>query len=195
MEPFERFVLVIVFIIFIILAAVSLLIGIDSALFGGNVFKPVLEYYIGSIYSAESGKWAMLASALVFFLIAMGLYYYDSKERHMLKAISTEGKLGVVSISNSAIEDYVEKVAIRMKDIKEIKARVRYKKDGIHVFCRTSVSSGANIPMLADRVGEEIKNSVEAIFGIFGIREVKIFVDKIITEKKTEDVQPGRRYY
>jgi uncharacterized alkaline shock family protein YloU len=195
MEPFERFTLVILFLLFVIYTVASLLVALDAAFFSGGFIRATAEYYFGALYSNPSGKWIMFSTALVSALIAMGLYFYDAKERHLLKSITMDGKLGTVSISHSAIEDYVEKVGIRLKDVKDIKAKVKCKRDGIYVFCKIAISAGSSIPMLADRIGEEIKNAAEAIFGIFGIKEVKIFVDKIITEHKEDDVQPGRRYY
>lgn len=103
------------------------------------------------------------------------------------KNIAFDNPDGQVSISLSAIEDFVKKIAQHMREVKELKSSVVATKKGIHVVCRAIFFSDSNIPEVTEKVQATIKTRVQEMLGLEEPINVKIHVIKIAQHSGKEE--------
>lgn len=82
------------------------------------------------------------------------------------RVIAFQNPDGEVTVSLSAIEDYIRKIAKNIPSIKDIRPRVDIGKKGIEIITDVSISPAANIPEITERIQAEVKNKVHGMLGV-----------------------------
>lgn len=96
------------------------------------------------------------------------------------KTIAFENPTGQVTVSLSAIEDFIRKSSQELPEVKEVRSDVVARKGKILVRARAVLWSGAHIPDSAERIQSVIKAKVQEMLS--GIEEpviVRVHVAKI----------------
>ncbi|MBM3251301.1 MAG: alkaline shock response membrane anchor protein AmaP [Candidatus Omnitrophica bacterium] len=104
------------------------------------------------------------------------------------KTIAFNNPSGQVSVSLSAVEDLVRRLALGLNECKDVRPDVIVNKKGIQIDLRIILRSETNIPDLTLRLQELIKSKVQEILGVEEEINVRIHISKIIT--KEEKRQP-----
>jgi uncharacterized alkaline shock family protein YloU len=102
------------------------------------------------------------------------------------KTIAFENPSGRVTISLSAIEEFIRRTATHISEIKELRADVTASKKGINVTNKIVVYSDANIPDTTERVQNILKNKIQEMLGIEEPINIKVHITKIITKESKE---------
>lgn len=100
------------------------------------------------------------------------------------KMIAFENPDGQVTVSLSAIEDFIQRSTKDMKDVKEIRSDVVARKGKILVRARATLWGGAHIPEAAEKVQNVIKAKVQEMLS--GVEEpviVRVHVAKVATKE------------
>lgn len=121
------------------------------------------------------------------------------------KTIAFDNPDGQVSVSLSAIEDFIKRLSSGMSEVKDLRSNVVAGKKGIEINVRVSLWADANIPESTESIQAIIKNRIQEMLGIEETIIVKVHVGKIVPkekrrfkkkgkEKEKEDVQTQERF-
>ncbi|MFA5038749.1 MAG: alkaline shock response membrane anchor protein AmaP [Candidatus Omnitrophota bacterium] len=110
------------------------------------------------------------------------------------KTIAFSNPNGQVTVTLSAVEDLVKRLASQMTEIREAKADVRAHKKGIDIGMRVVLARETNIPDFTLRLQELIASRTQDVFGIDEAITVRIHVAKIVSRedkscKKRQEIE------
>ena len=103
------------------------------------------------------------------------------------KTIAFENPSGRVTISLSAIEDYIKRAALHVMEVKELRPNVTAGKKGINIIIKVVIYSDANIPEATEKIQSTIKNRIQEMLGIEEPITIKMHISKIVSREKKEN--------
>jgi uncharacterized alkaline shock family protein YloU len=119
---------------------------------------------------------------------------------HKEKTIAFENPDGRVTISLTAIEDFIKRSMKQLPEIKESRPSVRAGKKGITIMNRVVLFSDANIPDTTEKIQGIVKTRVQEMLGVEEPVDIQVNVVKIVHKddkarefKKPEDKVPPFR--
>jgi len=112
------------------------------------------------------------------------------------KTIAFDNPSGRVTISLSAIEDFIRRSSAHIPEVKELRADVKASKKGINITNRVVVYSNANIPEATEKIQNILKHRMQEMLGIEEPINIKVHIAKIApkdskqkTSKKVEETE------
>ncbi|MFH0877509.1 MAG: alkaline shock response membrane anchor protein AmaP, partial [Candidatus Omnitrophota bacterium] len=99
------------------------------------------------------------------------------------KTIAFTNPNGTVTVTLSAVEDLIKKLARQFSELKDARAYVRATKKGIDIRMRVILRAETNIPDFTARLQELISTKVQEVFGIDEPISVKLHIAKIISSE------------
>ncbi len=120
-------------------------------------------------------------SGLVFILLSFSTAQNITGKIQREKTIAFNNPNGQVTITLSAVEDLIKRLAGQLPEIKDARADVKATKKGIDISMRISLRTETSVPDFTARLQEIIASKIQEIFGIEETINVKIHVAKIIT--------------
>ncbi|MFH1692367.1 MAG: alkaline shock response membrane anchor protein AmaP [Candidatus Omnitrophota bacterium] len=106
------------------------------------------------------------------------------------KTIAFNNPNGQVTITLSAVEDLIKRLAGQQPEIKDARADVKATKKGIDVSMKIILRTETSVPDFTSKLQEIIASRIQDVFGIEETINVKIHVAKIIT---TDDKAKKKR--
>ena len=132
---------------------------------------------------------ALVGFLLILINISIAQLSIGRLRRH--KTIAFENPYGQVTVSLSAIEDYIKKLTHRMTEIKEIRSSIFASKSGIEVATKAVLYTDVNIPEATEKIQNAIRLHLEEVLGIEEKFIIKIHVAKLVQrEKGTKEKGP-----
>ncbi|MDD4202413.1 MAG: alkaline shock response membrane anchor protein AmaP [Candidatus Omnitrophica bacterium] len=108
------------------------------------------------------------------------------------KIITFDNPDGQVVVSLSAVEEYINKIAKNMKQVKDLRPVVSKTKKGLEVKVKATIFSDANVPAVTEQLQQRIKEKVMDMLGIEESVDVMIHVSKFFqTDSKHIDTDDG----
>lgn len=107
------------------------------------------------------------------------------------KTIAFDNPSGRVTISLSAIEDFIRRSSAHISEVKELRANVKASKKGINITNRVVVYSDANIPEATERIQSILKNRIQEMLGIEEPINIKVHIAKIAS-RETKEKSPKK---
>jgi len=107
------------------------------------------------------------------------------------KTIAFENPDGQVTISLTAIEDFIKRAMKQLPEVKESRPNVRASKKGITIVNRVVLFSDVNIPETTEKIQNIVKSRVQDMLGVEELVEIQINVVKIAhkEERANKDVK------
>ena len=166
----------------------GIMLGLALNLFNSNEILNALNY----VSSEQNFKIAFIAIGS--FIIFASLLNAHIKFGYMQseKTIAFENPEGQVTVSLSAIEDFIKKSVKHLPEVKEMRANVFASKKGISVVARATIFADSNIPETTERIQSIIKTKVQEMLGVEETINIKINVTKISIKEK--DRMPEAEY-
>lgn len=133
-----------------------------------------------------AGRFEIGVIGLVLFTVSvrlLGVGFLGSPRR---RAVVHQLTMGDVRISLHAVEGMVQRLVRNISGVRDAKAVVESKNDGLAVRVRATVGPETTITDLTETIQEEIRTQVRRVVGI-DVREVRVEVDHI-----TPEVRRGR---
>ncbi|MCK5450822.1 MAG: alkaline shock response membrane anchor protein AmaP, partial [Candidatus Omnitrophica bacterium] len=134
---------------------------------------------IQQINSNSVYQTSVIVCGVLFILIGLLGPYNALKKMKAARVISFQNPDGEVTVSLSAVEEYINKIAKTIMDIKEVKPRVSVNKKGINIITEVSISASANIPEVTERIQMEVRNRVQDMLGVEEKINMKMHIKKI----------------
>lgn len=98
------------------------------------------------------------------------------------KLITFQNPDGEVTVSISAIENYVKRAAKEVPGIEEAEPFVKAVRKGVSIKTLISISAGTNIPEVTENIQFTVRNRVRDMLGVEENVTVKVHVNKILRE-------------
>lgn len=134
-------------------------------------------------YNDSYQRFIIGVSGLVLILLSFGAAQTITGKIQREKTIAFNNPNGQVTITLSAVEDLVKRLANQMNEIREAKANVRAHKKGIDISMRVVLAQETNVPDFTLRLQELIASKIQDVFGIDEAITVKIHVAKIVSRE------------
>lgn len=99
------------------------------------------------------------------------------------KRIAFENPDGQVTVSLSAIEDFMKRISRQIPEVKELKPKVIATKKGIVVDAKVALFSDTSIPNVTEKMQSIVKNRIQDMLGIEEPITVRIHINKL-TQKE-----------
>jgi len=95
------------------------------------------------------------------------------------RTIAFENPNGQVTISLTAIEDFIKRAMKNLPEVKESRPNVRVSKRGIVIINKVILFSDVNIPETTEKIQDIVKSRVQEMLGVEESVEIQINVVKI----------------
>ncbi len=166
-------------------AAVIIIIGLALIVFSLNLLLPqdVHNLLIFS-QSSQNSRIIIGLSGVLLILISFSFAQIILGKFQREKTIAFATSSGQVTVSLSAVEDLIRRLAGVIPEVKELRPDVVANKKGIIVDMRVVLRSEANIPELTARLQDIAKSKIQEVLGIEEQIIIKIHVAKIAHDEK-----------
>ncbi|MFA6636090.1 MAG: alkaline shock response membrane anchor protein AmaP [Candidatus Omnitrophota bacterium] len=113
------------------------------------------------------------------------------KNRRSDRLITFQNPDGEVTVSISAIENFVQRVARDIPGISDAKAAVKVGKKGIMIRSYVAVSAGTNIPAATENIQLTVKSKVQDMLGVEEKITVTMHITKILKDAEAAVCDDG----
>jgi len=103
------------------------------------------------------------------------------------QVFSFDNSNGKVKVAFSAIEGFVRRRGLEIKEIKDLVPKVYITKNGLQIKSKVILKSDVDIPSSTSKLQETIKNYVGDVLGIKDITSIEIYVTKIAKSEVKRD--------
>ena len=173
-------------VVFIVIGAILILLTL-------NLFTPEeLTKAINYICTQPDLKLALGILGGIFIIGGLLMAHINLGRMQREKTIAFENPEGQVTISLSAVEDYIKKSVRHLPEVKELRSIVTASKKGINIVCRVTLFADSNIPETTERIQNIVKSKVQDMLGVEEAINIKINVTKISSRGKGE-AQPAAK--
>lgn len=142
--------------------------GIDTE-FRDFILNKMQEY---PVYGAGLGL-TMIAVVLIF-LGTCG------SSRPRKQYLSFESDNGAVSISVSAVRDFIRKLGDEFGAVVNMEPTIRSEKNQISIDLDVKLQTGSRIPDLSQTLQDRVRESIRDGLGIVEVREIKVKIQDIV---------------
>lgn len=176
---------------------IILMLGGLFIVFAANVIP--LNYIIdmlGVLYTSTDVRLILGLTGGLLIFISMMVVQITVGIVHKEKTIAFENPDGQVTISLTAIEDFIKRSMKQLPEVKESRPNVRASKKGITIINRVVLFSDINIPETTEKIQNIVKTRVQDMLGVEEPVEILVNVTKIAhkeeraKEIKREDKMP-----
>jgi len=140
---------------------------------------------IATIYASPNTRLAMgFVGALLIFISILVVQITVGK-MHREKTIAFENPDGQVTISLTAIEDFIKRALKQLPEVKELRPSVKAGKKGIKIINRVTLYSDINIPETTERIQNIVKTRVQDMLGVEEPISIRVHVVKIVHKEES----------
>ncbi|NQT32256.1 MAG: alkaline shock response membrane anchor protein AmaP [Candidatus Omnitrophica bacterium] len=150
-----------------------------------------LSQWVGLINENMYSQAAAVALGGLFLLIGVISPFRMSSGLKSKRMVSFQNPDGEVTVSLSAIEDYIRKISRSIPGIKDVRSHVNMTKKGIDITADVSVTEGANIPEITERIQVEVKNRVHSMIGVEENINMSMHVRRIVKGGRVTEAPVG----
>ena len=175
----------------ILYTLIFLAVGCSLLLMAFNFFSPdELAKAVNYTYTQPNVKLIFGVIGAAFVIAGLLMAHFNLSRMQSEKTIAFENPEGQVTVSLTAIEDFIKKSVRHLTGVKELRANVVASKKGINVVCRATIFADSNIPQATERIQGIVKSKVQEMLGLEETINIKIHVIKISPKGKGEAPAP-----
>ena len=108
------------------------------------------------------------------------------------KTLAFDNPDGRVTVSLTAIEDFMKKLAGQIPEIKELKPKVSATKKAVIVDTKVILYSEVSIPNVTEKIQSIVKNRVQDMLGIEEPIIVKVHIHKLVNREEPKKKKPQK---
>lgn len=161
-------------------AVIVIVIGVALIVFALNLLLPAdINNLLMLVQSSQNSRVVvgLLGALLILISFSFAQIILGKFQREKTIAFATSS--GQVTISLSAVEDLIRRLAVKIPEVKELRPNVVANKKGIVVEMRVILRTEANIPDLTGRLQEITKSKIQEVLGVEEQIIIRIHVAKI----------------
>jgi uncharacterized alkaline shock family protein YloU len=135
---------------------------------------------LDTIYMAPNTRLIFGVTGALLIFISMLVVQITMGKIQREKTIAFENPDGQVTISLTAIEDFIKRSLKQLPEVKELRPSVRANKKGIAIINRVILFSDVNIPETTEKIQSIVKARVQDMLGVEEPLTIKVHVVKIV---------------
>ena len=161
--------------------------------------QDALIYYLDVLYATVNIRLVLGGTGALLILISIMVVNIAMGTIRRERTIAFENPDGQVTISLTAIEDFIKRAIKQLPEVKELRPSVRAGKKGISIINRVVLFSDINIPETTEKIQGIVKTRVQDMLGVDEPINIKVHVIKIVhkddhdKEVKRDDKVPPFR--
>jgi len=137
--------------------------------------------YINSNYNVQLTLGIMGVLLIIFSILG---YQLTVGKMQREKTIAFSNPDGQVTVSLSAIEDFIRKSAQHIEEVKELKSDVIATKKGIQITSKVILWADTNIPETTEKIQQLIKSRLQEMLSIEDVIQIRVHVLKIVQKEE-----------
>lgn len=147
--------------------------------------EPLLDA-LDYIYASMNLRVGVAVVGALLILISIAAYQFTVARIERQKNIAFNNPDGQVTISLSAIEEFIKRIGSSLPEVKELKSDCIATKKGIDISTKVIFWSDANIPEATEKIQGLIRTRIQEMLGIDEPIIVKVHVTKIAARQETK---------
>jgi uncharacterized alkaline shock family protein YloU len=172
----------------ILYSVLFFMLGVVLLLMAFNlVSKGIIDYTVDFIYNTPNMRLVIGLTGGLLVIVTLLVVQIIFGRMQMERTIAFENPDGQVTISLSAIEDFIKRLSKQVPEIKELKPNVIATKKGVDITTRLVLFSDTHIPEITEKVQNIIKGKVQDILGIEEAISVKVHIAKIVQKEEPKE--------
>jgi uncharacterized alkaline shock family protein YloU len=148
---------------------------------------------LNTIYSTRNTRLALIGTGTLLIAISIMVLQVTLGKIQREKTIAFENPDGQVTISLTAIEDFIKRAIKQMPEVKELKPFVRAGKKGISIVNRVTLYSDVNIPETTEKIQNIVKTRVQDMLGVEEPINIRVHVVKIVHKEEPKEAKKEER--
>jgi hypothetical protein len=166
-------------------AIIVIFFGLALVIFSLNLLLPVdVNNLLNFAQNSHNSRIIIGLSGVLLILFSFSFAQVILGKFQREKTIAFATSSGQVTISLTAVEDLIRRLATVVPEVKELRPNVVANKKGIIVDMRVVLRSEANIPELTARLQDIIKAKIQEVLGLEEQIIIRIHVAKIVHDDK-----------
>lgn len=173
MKGFEKLLLFIFSISFLVLSLLTLLIGL-------GFFKYDVLLAVTNLLD-ESGDFriSVIVFSGLFIILSFFFMIKSLKYNHVNSFSNIHSEIGEIKISTDTLENLASKVSAKINGVKEQKVRVKLEENGsVIVVAKIYVDGETPIPQISEQIQFQVKENIQNIAGI-DVGQVHVIVANV----------------
>jgi uncharacterized alkaline shock family protein YloU len=139
---------------------------------------------IAALYAAVNSRLILGITGILLIFISIMVVQLTFGKIQREKTIAFENPDGQVTISLSAIEDFIKRSLRQLPEVKELKPNVRAGKKGILIVNKVTLFSDVNIPETTEKIQNIVKSRVQDMLGVEEPISIRVHVVKIVHKEE-----------
>ena len=165
---------------------VFLLIGVLFIAVSLNIIsQEMVVDAVTALYATANIRLILGLTGILLIFISVMVVQLTLGKIHREKTIAFENPDGQVTISLSAIEDFIKRALRQLPEVKELKPNVRAGKKGISIVTRVTLYSDAKIPETTEKIQNLVKTRVQDMLGVEEPISIRVHVVKIVHKEES----------
>lgn len=165
--------------VFLIIAALFIVVAMNI------IPQELVIDTVTAIYASTNTRLVLGITGALLILISAMVVQITVGNIKREKTIAFENPDGQVTISLTAIEDFIKRALKQLPEVKELRPTVKAGKKGIKITNRVTLFSDINIPETTERIQNIVKSRVQDMLGVEEPINIKVHVVKIVHKEET----------
>ncbi len=136
------------------------------------------------LYTDGQSRLVTGAAGILFVLLSLATVQTITGKIQREKTIAFVNPNGQVTITLSAVEDLVKRLAFQLREIKDVRADVKATKKDIDIRMRVVLRAETCVPDFTAKLQDLIASKIQEVFGIDEPITVRIHVAKIVANEE-----------
>ena len=164
--------------VFMIIAALFIVVAFNI------IPQELVTDTVAAVYASGNTRLALGITGALLVLISTMVIQITMGNIKREKTIAFENPDGQVTISLTAIEDFIKRALKQLPEVKELRPSVKAGKKGIKIINRVTLYSDINIPETTERIQNIVKSRVQDMLGVEEPINIRVHVVKIVHKEE-----------
>jgi len=167
------------FLLFLYSAAILIITAaVLVAAFGWINYDTVIS--IVDVMYTPVGDYTVIAVGAVLFLLSIRFLFLALRPgRERTGSIDQRTELGDIRVSLETVENLALKAAVRVRGVKDLRARVRVLDSGLDIQLRSVIDGESSIPHITEELQQGVKSYVEEVTGL-PVSAVTVYIANVV---------------
>ncbi len=139
---------------------------------------------LNMIYTTTNIRLILGTTGILLIFISIMVVQITMGKIHREKTIAFENPDGQVTISLTAIEDFIKRALKQLPEVKELRPNVKASKKGITITNRVVLFSDIHIPEITEKIQNIVKTRVQDMLGVEEPIHIRVHVVKIVHKEE-----------
>ena len=146
--------------------------------------QDIITETLNTVYATTNIRLILGITGILLIFISLMVAQIAMGKLQREKTIAFENPDGQVTISLTAIEDFIKRALKQLPEVKELKPNVRAGKKGISIINRVTLFSDINIPETTEKIQNIVKTRVQDMLGVEEPINIRVHVVKIVHKEE-----------